>query len=255
MSRDSFPIPRLPERRRRARRVQDALFIAGVALVAFIVGLSIFNSFVMPRLIHSSAEVHVPDLSNVTLEQAQRALEAAQLQLGSAGERYDATVPRGSVLSQDPPPDTPVRIRSRVLVLVSLGEEFGAVPEMVGSSVRGARLALDHVGLGFAGSTRAASDEVGEDMVVGSDPPAGTIVAHNAPVGLLISAGPFEEEFVMPDLLGRDLAATRTRLVELGFKVAAPERAHGPVMFQSPAAGSHVTRGSAIFLQAARGRR
>ena len=255
MSPAAIPIPKLPERRRRARRIQDGFFIAGVALAAFIVGLWIFNGLVMPRLIHGTAEIRVPDLANMTMEQAQRALETAQLRLGRAGERYDAGVPRGFVLSQDPLPDTPVRIRRRVLVMVSLGEEFGAVPEMVGSSVRGARLALDHLGLGFAGSTRAASDEIGEDMVVDSDPPAGTIVARNAPVGLLISSGPVEEDFVMPDLLGRDLAATRARLEDLGFKVAAPERARGPVMFQSPAAGSRIAHGAAIFLQASRGRR
>ena len=40
--------------------------------VAFGTGLFVFNSFLMPRLIHSQAEVRVPDLANLTLEQGER---------------------------------------------------------------------------------------------------------------------------------------------------------------------------------------
>jgi len=252
-----FPrVPKLPERRGPARRLREALRLTLVGLVAFAVGLEIFNSIVMPRLIHGTAEVRVPDLSNLTLAQATRALEGVQLRIGTAGERFDPVAPRGSVLSQDPLPDTPVRIRRRVMVVVSMGVEFAAVPDMAGLSVRGARLALDRVGLGFTGTTRASSEDIGVDMVVDSDPPAGTVLSHGASVGLLLSSGPADEEFVMPDLLGRDLAAVRARLEGLGFKVEIPSRsAHGPVVFQNPAVGSRVSRGATVFLQAARSRR
>ena len=252
-----FPrVPKLPERRGPARRLREALRLTLVGLVAFAVGLEIFNSIVMPRLIHGTAEVRVPDLSNLTLAQATRALEGVQLRIGTSGERFDVTAPRGAVLSQDPLPDTPVRIHRRVMVVVSMGVEFAAVPDMAGLSVRGARLALDRVGLGFTGTTRAPSEDIGMDMVVDSDPPAGTVLSHGASVGLLLSSGPADEEFVMPDLLGRDLATVRARLEGLGFKVEIPSRhAHGPVVFQNPAVGSRVSRGTTVFLQAARGRR
>jgi len=164
------PVPKLPERRRLSRRVRDALLMTLMALAAFAVGLWVFNSAIMPQLIHASAEVRVPDLSNLSYEQAEKLLAGQQLRLGRSGERFDASVPRGFILAQDPLPDTPVRVRRRIMVMVSEGEEFSAVPEMVGSSPRGAALAIDHAGLGFAGTTRAPSDDVGEGMVAG--PPA-----------------------------------------------------------------------------------
>ncbi len=170
------PVPRLPERRRLSRRVRDGIMLALVGLLAFVIGLTLFNSVIMPQLIHSSAEVRVPDLSNLSYEQAEQLLADQQLRLGRSGERFDASVPRGFILAQDPLPDTPVRVRRRVMVMVSQGEEFSAVPEMVGSSLRGATLAIDHAGLGFAGTTRAPSDDVGEGMIVASDPPAGTVL-------------------------------------------------------------------------------
>ena len=131
MSSESAPVPGRPERRRRGRRVRDALLIGLLALLAFATGLTVFNSVIMPRLIHSSAEVRVPDLSNLSYDQAEALLESQQLRLGRSGERFDASVPRGFILAQDPLPDTPVHVLQRVMVMVSQGEEFTAMPELV----------------------------------------------------------------------------------------------------------------------------
>ncbi len=243
-------LPKFPERRRLSRRVRDALLMTLMALVAFAVGLWVFNSAIMPRLIHASAEVRVPDLSNLSYEQAEKLLADQQLRLGRAGERFDASVPRGFILAQDPLPDTPVRVRRRVMVMVSEGEEFSTVPEMVGSSMRGAALAIDHAGLGFSGTTRAPSDDVGEDMVTASDPPSDTVVPHNSPVGILLSSGPADEEYVMPDLLGRESLVVESQLAALGFRVETRgRRGGGLVIFQNPAPGSRVTAGATVLIQ------
>ena len=251
MSPGDAPIQRLPERRRPGRRVRDGVLLGLLALLAFAIGLTVFNSIIMPRLIHSDAEVRVPDLSNLSYEQAEGVLQARDLRLGRAGERFDPSVPSGFILAQDPLADTPVRSGRRVMVMMSLGEEFSAVPEMVGSSVRGATLAIEHAGLGYSGSTRAPSDDVGEAMIVASDPPAGAVMPHNWPVGLLISSGPNEELFVMPDLLGRDFETAQGQLAALGFKVEAQgRRGRGAVILQSPSPGSQIARGAKVTIQA-----
>jgi len=153
MSDDPEPHPevepaRLPPRRerRRARHpLRDSLVTLALALLAFAIGLMVFNGIVMPRLIHSTGEVQVPDLANLTLDQAERALRPTGLELSRAGERFDPGAPRGFILAQDPPPGTPVRGRTRVLVTVSLGEEFSSVPELFGESRRNAQLLLERV--------------------------------------------------------------------------------------------------------------
>ena len=107
-------------------------------------------------------------------------------------------------LAQDPLPGTSVRARRKIMVMVSEGEEFEAVPGTVGSTVRGAVLAIEHSGLGFAGTTRAPSNDVGPDVVAASDPAPGAIVPSNWPVGLLVATGPVDEDYVMRALLGLD---------------------------------------------------
>ncbi len=226
--------------------------LLALALVAFGTGLLIFNGFVMPRLVYTTAEVRVPDLENLTYEQAEQLLKPLNLTLARAGERFDPSVPRGFILSQDPAAETPVRGRRSVMVTVSLGEEFSSVPSLFGESLRSARALLARSGLRVSGITHAPSDEVGLDLLAGTDPPAETVLPRNGTVSLLVSTGNEQESWVMPDVLGRELRSTRRFLESLGFAVVTPPSAPtvGPIVFQDPGSGSRITLETQIVLQA-----
>ena len=146
-----------------------------------------------------------------------------------------------------------MRGRKRVTVVVSLGEEFSSVPELFGESMRSARLLIERAGLRVGPVMHAPSEEVGEGLVAGSDPGAETVLPRDTPVHLLVSTGPGEESFVMPDLLGREIAGVRRQLEALGFRVVMPPAAPalGTIVLQDPAPGSRITRATVILLQAA----
>jgi serine/threonine-protein kinase len=237
---------------RPGRRLIGLFSVFGLAVLAFAVGLFIFNDVIMPRLIHTEAEVRVPDLANLTLEQAEHVLRPLGMQLSRAGERFDPSVPRGFILSQDPPPDVPVRGTRRVIVVVSLGEEFSSVPALFGESVRGAQLLIERAGLRVGGISRAPSEDVGEGLVVDSDPPAESVLPRETPVGLLVSTGPGVDYYVMPDLAGREINGVRRQLESFGFRVLTPPAAPsvGAIVYQQPPAGSRITRDVNIVLQA-----
>lgn len=248
------PPPGVPERRRHParRRLLSVVVFVLVAAGAFFVGLLLFNNLVMPRLIHGRAQVSVPDLTTLTFEQAEQVVRSIGLTVSRAGERFDPEMPRGLVLSQDPGAGTPVRTGRRVMVVVSLGEEFSSVPALFGESQRGARLLLQRAGLDVGGVTRAPSDEVGDGLVVASDPPAESVLPRDTPVNLLISTGTGPENFVMPDLVGREIGGVRRQLESLGFRVFTPPAAPtvGPIVTQEPPAGSRITRDVTIVLGA-----
>ena len=236
----------------RNRRLLAMLSMLGLAGAAFLTGLFLFNDLVMPRLVHTGNEQRIPDLTHLTLEQAEQQLSALGLQLTRAGERFDPSVPRGFVLTQDPPAETPIRGKKRVAVMVSLGEEFSSVPELFGESIRTAHDLLQRAGLRLGGITRAPSEEVGEDLVAATDPPAETVLGRDAPVSVLVSTGGGEESFVMPDVVGREIGGVRRQLEAFGFRVLTPPAAPsvGAVVYQDPPAGSHITRATKVTLQA-----
>jgi len=239
------------ERRRPGRAQRTAILLLVLAGAAFATGMALFNGLVMPQLIHGRGEVRVPDLASQSVEQAEQSLRQLGLKLSRSGERFDPAMPRGLVLQQDPPAQSAVRAGRRVLVVVSLGEEFSSVPQLFGISLRGARILIERTGLAVGGVTRAPSEDVGEGLVVATDPPAESVLPREAPVGLLVSTGSAAESFVMPELLGRDLPAARRQLEAFGFRVLSPEGtgSRGMILVQQPAPGSHVDRGTVVTLQ------
>jgi serine/threonine-protein kinase len=226
--------------------------MAGFALFAFATGVLVFNGFVMPRLVHGTGDVQVPDLTGLTLDQSERTLQPLGLPLSRAGERFDPSVPSGFVLSQDPEAGSFVRGRKRVAVVVSLGEEFSSVPSLFGESQRSAEVLLRSTGLRLGVITRAPNDDVGDGLVAGSDPGAETVVAHGTPIHLFISTGPTEESYVMPDVMGREISSVRRQLESGGMRVLSPHGAGsiGTIIAQQPPPGSRIARTSTITLQA-----
>ncbi len=247
------PASWVEQTRPRARRVAALIFLIGLAVVAFTTGLVLFNSVVMPRIIHGVGEVEVPNLANLTLDQAEQTLRPLDLRLSRAGERFDPGLPKGFILSQDPPAGTSVRGGRRISVMVSLGEEFSSVPELIGESQRSAEALLRSAGLRLGGVTRAPSEEVGEGLIAGTDPGPEAVLEHDGEVGLLISSGAGEEEFVMPDLAGRDQAAVRRQLESMGFRVIVLPRdgSSGMILGQSPLPGARITQATEIRLEPA----
>jgi len=243
-----------PSRRKTAprHRVRETLATTAVALLAFAVGIVLFNSVLMPRIVHRAGEVIVPDVENLTIEQAQATLEPTLLGLSRAGERFDSSVERGRIIAQEPAAGTPVRGHRRVSVTVSLGEEFSSVPELLGETRRGAELLLEHAGLRVGGVTRAPSDAVAEGLVGATDPPAETVLPRGAEVALLLSTGAKEEVFVMPDVQGREIGGTRKQLEAQGFIVMSPPAgpSTGPIVAQDPPPGARLTRDRNITLRA-----
>ena len=248
------PAPDLaPDPPAKRHRLRDTALTLAASMLAFAIGLGVFNGLVMPRFIHSKNTVEVPDLRNLTFEQAQGLIEPSGLLISRAGERFDPGVPRGFILAQEPPAGTPVRGQRRVMVTVSLGEEYSSVPELYGESRRGAQLLLERAGLEVGALTRAPSEEVPEGSVLATDPPAESVLPNAAKVALLVSSGPGVEEYVMPDLVGREIGGVRRQLEALGVRVLLPPSAAdiGPIVAQDPPPGARVTRDVVVTLQAA----
>lgn len=243
--------PSRPDSRPRLRAVRELAFTAGIAVMAFLVGLIVFNSLIMPRVVHHQGEVRVPDLARLPYEQAEKQLAKVGLKLSRAGERFDLAVPRGAVLTQEPLAGTSVRGGARVSVSVSLGQESNLVPMVAGQSRRTAQLIVERAGLRVGAVTLVPSDAVPEGTVIATDPPAETVLPNGASVALLVSMGPGDDSVVMPDVIGRELAPVVRQLEAQGFTVLAPN-ASGPIVSQEPAVGTRLTRETPITLRVGR---
>src|SRR5439155_14955734 len=125
------------------------------------------------------------------------------LKLKVSSSRFSPEVPEGRVLAQIPPSGTRLKVDRTVKVLVSLGEQRFAVPNLLGNSLRAAQLTLAQrrFTLGNTLYTHMPSGE--PSTVVYQSPKPGTQEGSDPSVNILISLGPPAEYFIMPDLIGK----------------------------------------------------
>lgn len=252
-SADAASPRRPPWFRRLLTRLRVLAVTVLVAVAAFFTGLGLFNYILMPRWVHQGSEVPVPDLSNLNLRQAERVLDQVGLRLSVKGEQFDPQVPKGFILWQDPPVNDVVRRGRPVSVLVSLGEEYAALPVLYGESRRGASLLLSRSGLQLGESVEAFTDEVGAGLVAATEPGAQAVVPRGSAVSVLVSRGSLSDLYLMPDLRGRDVKSVKDDLEALGFQVQVVGDVGrlASIVEQIPLPGSRIRRGQALVLKVA----
>ncbi|MDY2628560.1 MAG: Stk1 family PASTA domain-containing Ser/Thr kinase [Lachnospiraceae bacterium] len=139
--------------------------------------------------------VKVPYLINMTKDEAESALEAEGLKLGSVDEEYDDNVEAGKVISQSKSADTEVEENESIDIVISKGRKIiqSEVPQIIGLSESEARQKLSENGLvGECLGEKESDRPEGEVIEVTID--AGSMVDTGTTVGYYISSGKGTDE-------------------------------------------------------------
>jgi serine/threonine-protein kinase len=113
--------------------------------------------------------VAIPSVVGATVDQATAALQPLGLDI-KTDEQFSDTVPKGTVISQDPAPGQGHR-GDRITLVVSRGPEFVQVPGVLGQNDEAATKALEDAGFKVEVHKNAAF--VNAHIVVGETPPGG----------------------------------------------------------------------------------
>lgn len=225
-----------------------------VLLAAAMVLVAALSAYFTVRRSVSGRDVAVPDLTRLTVQEAQEALSRVGLLIEQVAERNDDRIEAGQILAQEPPPGSVIKRGRKVKVVVSLGDRVDAAPELRGTAARRAQITLQQQGLRIGREVYVFSRRVPEDMVIAQDPPPETARQPGSRVDLLVSRGTRPRAFVMPDFTGRREAEVVAFLARSGLRTA-PAR-HDPgrpgpaglVVAQAPEAGYPVRAGDLITL-------
>ena len=206
-------VPRGAERARETslsiKRFAIALVKYGLLAVALVVtaGLSALTTM---RVVLRTQEVVVPSLVGKPLPEAGALAARRRLVLRVEGRRNDPKLGRDLIVEQEPAAGSGLKRQRSIRVWVSLGPRRLMVPAVEGESVRSGRLLLEQAQVPV-GRVIEVSDGAEEGTILQQQPPTGetdTLAAEGA--SLLVSRGPGNREYVMPDLIGRP-ALTRAR--------------------------------------------
>lgn len=247
-------IKRILESIWRKRLVRYPVVLLG-SMVAFILLLLLVDRVIMPLAVHWGRVGVIPDLTELSLEEAEIMLEGKGLKLEVSAEVYDPVRPPGTILSQIPGPKSRVREGRYVKVTVSKGGKTVLVPRLEGISIRQAELLLAHEGLELGDVSWLPSDSFPEDVVIASMPSSETPVPHGLSINLKVSLGLRPDTVQVPELLGKNLEESRKILREIGLQlgkirsVVNEDFLPETILDQSPPAGLRVVRGTKIEVE------
>lgn len=238
---------------RRARRLVVTIAKLGATSIAF-VAIFLTSGYLTMRLALVGSGVTVPDVTGLTAAAAQESLTREELFLESAAQRHDDRLESGRVLAQEPAAGSKIKKFRKVKVVMSLGPQVFKVPDVRGQSLPAARISIESEGLrtGRVAYTTAPVGDAG--LVISQDPLASGESLGESGVSLLVSKGPRESVYVMPDLTGLASgpaeAALRARGLKFGVvrKERGPRSASGTIVRQYPEAGYPVAAGDAVSL-------
>ena len=113
-----------------------------IFMVAILTVAGLVSALTAMRFAIRGKEVEVPKLVGKTKEEAELILRNGGLKLKVTSSRFSSSVCRRQSVEQIPSSGTRLKAERTVKVLVSLGEQRFAVPNLVGTSLRAAQLTL-----------------------------------------------------------------------------------------------------------------
>jgi beta-lactam-binding protein with PASTA domain len=155
----------------------------------------------------------VPKIIGMDEKQADKTLSSKGLHMKILRAQYDEHVPEGLVSEQDPKANYYVKRGQTVNVILSKGNPKVKVASVVAMSFPQAQVSLAGIHLRVGRESLMNSAEP-RDTILAQEPPADAVVDSFTDVNLLVSEGPVDPSYLMPDLKNQPL--------EKAFKVLRP---------------------------------
>ena len=205
-------------------------------------------------------EVDMPKVVGLSEEEAKQEVENAKLVFEVSSEEYNKDVPEGYVISQKAeadlgdfttmPADRKVKEGSKILVIISKGQEKTTVPNVEGKEKDEAIKMLEDAKL-EAEVIEETSKTVEEGYVISQETEPDAEAFAGDTVKIHVSTGTGIREVTVISVIGQDEATAKSNLENLGLKVNVTyntdnTKDNGIVLEQSISANKVVDEGTTI---------
>lgn len=221
-----------------------------IAIAAFIVLFILFDKLFMPWVV-SAEEVTVPDFVGQNKVTAIEELKKIGLEPVEQGPKYDENVPRDHVILQTPRQGSTVKVGRRVYLYISGGEPLIKMPQLLGKTVRDAKITIERLGLAIDTLLDVRS-EFPAKTVVEQSVKEGEFLAKGDSVTLMISIGPQIGMVRVPNLIAKSLTEAERILRELSLKIgkktylSSPNLLPNTIIDQYPSEDKLVSYGDSV---------
>lgn len=229
------------------------LLLLGLAL-----GCGLISAALTLRIVRNAQTTSVPNLSGRTLATATHEAGQRRLRVKVIGRKNHAQIGLGRVIEQEPLAGTSIKENRTLRVVLSMGPRRTTVPNVQGLGLRSARLRLESVGVPIRRIIEAPSS-IAEDTVLIQAPEAGIVENLGEGVLLVIAKNGSLRDYVMPDLIGKNLADISQAFETRGFVPpqvryrSYPGLTRGIILSQTPLAGYRLNPRTAVVFEVSQG--
>lgn len=140
------------------------------------------------QISQGTEQVTVPDLTDMTADEARAALQKAGLKYEAGAAEHSDKIKENHVVRQSPKAGEKVAKDTKVTYYLSAGEETVAIPDVVGEGEGNAQSILTNAGFTVTIDYKSSSD-VEEGVVISMSPKAGEKAKKGSSVNIVVSTG------------------------------------------------------------------
>ncbi len=232
------------------------LYITAIAAVVFVI---LFDKVIMPLVVRGGEIVKVPSVIGKTFEEAEKILAEKNLTAMKGYERYDTKRPIGSVIHQNPAPNSEVKAGRHVYLSINTSKKPNApMPDLKGRTLGDVKLTLERLGLELQNVEYAVVYKREEEgVVVAQSVPVGAVLKAGTKISITVGKLPEDggvKQSDVPEVVGKTLGEAERILLQAGFTAGEIQYKYSTMLIpntvisQSPKAGEMAQLGAGIRL-------
>lgn len=220
-----------------------------IALLIALILMAVGKNIIFP------SKVKVPNLVGKDYKSVMADPKYKDIDINMLTTEYSDTYSAGTIVSQNPLPETIVEKGSRIDVFVSLGPEKLTIPDVTGMKESDAVSTLNNAGFKKVKTSKIYDNVIEAGFVVRLEPSVNTQVSADTEITVYVSMGadPKNRLITVPNLSGMSYEKAINKLKALGLKAGTKtyknsDAAANTVISQNPAANSRVAAGTRVNL-------
>lgn len=183
----------------------------GIYVIIALLGL-FFGMIVMLGGSFFGQEVVVPDIVGKDINEANKELDKLKLSMDVKEKQFSDEFEKDEIIFQEPGKGQKVKEGRHIEVILSLGSEKIKVPDVEGKELADAEIIIRNEGFEIGKVDKTYDDKYKEGFIISQEPRAGTRVAKNSKIDLMVSKGPTPDKISMPNLIGLTLEEAQKQI-------------------------------------------
>lgn len=180
--------------------------------------LLLFDYVIMPNYTNYNEGITVPDITKISLEEAEELLESYGLRHEVLDRRANPAYPANYIIDQSPSPRKLVKPNRKIYLTVNTATTpQTVVPDVLNMSYRNAEIQLENSGL-KVGTTSYESSRF-RNTIMRQSIAAGDSVDRGTIVNLVVSDGLGTRTVQVPEIVGLSYSEAQQKILSAGLRI------------------------------------